>query len=163
MCTDRMADTRRGTISMNTISGLITAVDNNDRTHDTVIGIVVYQSPSPRNPSHISTHPASYLATDNTRIAQSRQHNGHAQPRGRRSRSTGKHLRGSALSDRIVIDGFHTLSYVYIYLSIPLFDLALAAIPSKPNVRRRASLLPARPTPFYFNFYIQSLLIVLVP
>jgi len=142
-------------ITMNTISGLIAAIDSNDKTHDTVIGIVVYQSSSPHNPS--------------------RQHNGHAQPRGWRSRPTGKHLRGLALSDRIVIDGFHTLSYVYhlffyqntrsllLYLSVPLFDLVPAAIPSKPNIRRRASLSPARPTPFYFYFYIQSLPIILVP
>ena len=158
-CSDRCARTAwptRVEITMHTISGLIATVDSNDKTHDTVIGIVVYQSPSPRNPLSFP-------------------YNGRAQPRGWQSRPTGKHLRGSALSDRIVIDGFHTLSYVYhlffyrntrsllLYLSIPLFDLAPAAIPSKPNVRRRVSLSPAWPTPFYFHFYIQSLPIVLVP
>ena len=131
-------------ITMNTISSLIAAIDSNDKMHNTVIGIVIYQSPSPCNPS--------------------RQYNGCTQPWGWRSRPTGKHLCSSALLDRIVINGFHTLLYVYhlffyqnthlllLYLSIPLFDLAPTAIPSKPNVRHCVSLSPARLMPFYFYF-----------
>ena len=42
MCTDHMADMRQGTITMNTMSGLIATIDSNNKTHDTVIGIVIY-------------------------------------------------------------------------------------------------------------------------
>ena len=42
MCTDCMADMHQGTITMNTMSSLIAAVDSNDKTHDTVMGIVIY-------------------------------------------------------------------------------------------------------------------------
>jgi len=127
-------------------------------------------------PSHIPTHLAANLATDDTRIAQIRQNNRCVPLRGRRSRGP----RTSALSVQcrigslsmdstlfrtfIVCFSIRTPARLLLYLSFSLFDLAPTVVPPKPNVaagvchRQRPFLLLY----FFLGFYslVSSVLVL---